>query len=133
MTFLLGLLAQDDAAAAAAGLLAFVMMLLYIAAIVGTIAGLWMVFTKAKKPGWAAIVPIYNIVVLLEIIGKPIWWIVLFLIPCVNIVISFIVFIALAERFGKSQGFGIGLALLPFIFLPMLGFSNAKYLGPARQ
>ncbi|MBL8853645.1 MAG: signal peptidase I [Planctomycetaceae bacterium] len=131
--FLLGLLAQNDAAAAAAGVIGLVMFLLYFVVIVASIAGLWMVFTKAKKPGWAAIVPIYNLVVLMEVLGKPIWWLLLFFIPCVNIVISFIVMIALAERFGKSAGYGIGLALLPFIFLPLLGFSDARYLGPARQ
>jgi len=128
----LSLLAQDDLgpAGAAGGMGA---LLIQLALAVLAIAGMWQVFVKAGKPGWAAIIPIYNAVVLLEIAGKPIWWIILLLIPCVNIVIVIIVMIALAERFGKGAGFGIGLALLGFIFFPILGFGDARYLGPAQQ
>jgi hypothetical protein len=91
----------------------------------------WKIFAKAGKPGWAAIVPIYNIIVLLEIIGRPLWWIVLLLIPCVNIVIMFIIMIDLAKSFGQSAGFGVGLALLGVIFMPLLAFGNYSYVGPA--
>jgi hypothetical protein len=103
--------------------------LVYLAIFVAVIAGFWKVFTKAGKPGWAAIVPIYNLVVLLEIAGKPLWWIVLFLIPLVNIVMGIIVSIAVAQKFGKSAGFGVGLGLLGFIFYPILGFGDAQYQG----
>ena len=89
--------------------------------------GPWKVFTKAGKPGWAAIVPIYNIIVLLEIVGKPLWWIVLFIIPLVNIVAAILVNVALAEKFGKEIGFAVGLILLPIVFIPILGFGNATY------
>jgi hypothetical protein len=91
----------------------------------------WKVYTKAGKPGWAVIVPIYNIIVLLEIVGKPVWWILLLLIPCVNIVIMFIIYIELAKVFGQGTGFGIGLILLGFIFLPILAFGSSVYVGPA--
>jgi hypothetical protein len=91
------------------------------------IAAMWKVFVKAGEPGWAAIVPVYNILVLLKIAGKPAWWVVLFLIPVVNFVIGIIVAIQVAQRFGKSSGFGIGLALLPVVFYPMLGFGDAQY------
>ena len=94
------------------------------------IASIWKTFSKASEPGWAAIVPIYNIIVLLKIAGKPLWWIILFLIPGVNFVISILVSLGVAEKFGKSGGFGIGLAFLPFIFYPMLGFGDAQYVGP---
>ena len=97
--------------------------------IIAIVAGFWKVFTKAGKPSWAAIVPIYNIVVLLEIAGKPLWWIVLFLIPVVNIVMGIIVSIAVARNFGKSDAFGIGLGLLGPIFYPILGFGSAEYQG----
>jgi Family of unknown function (DUF5684) len=97
--------------------------------IVAIIAGFWKVFVKAGKPGWAAIVPIYNVVVLLEIAGKPLWWVLLFLIPIVNIVMAVIVGIAVAKAFGKSDAFGIGLGLLGFIFYPILGFGDAQYQG----
>ena len=88
-------------------------------------------FAKANEPGWACIIPIYNIIVLLKITGKPIWWIVLFLIPIVSLVASILICISLAKSFGKSAGYGIGIALLGFIFVPMLGFGDAKYMGPA--
>ena len=91
------------------------------------IASFWIVFTKAGKPGWACIVPIYNLIVLLEIAGKPLWWIQLMLIPLVNIVIAIMVAIAVAKNFGKSDGFGIGLVLLPFIFYPVLAWGDAQY------
>lgn len=93
------------------------------------IAGMWKVFQKAGKPGWAAIIPIYNIIVLLQITGKPIWWLVLYFIPLVNVVVLVLVCIALARRFGKGVAFAIGLALLPFIFYPILGFGDATYGG----
>ncbi|NBV24929.1 MAG: signal peptidase I [Proteobacteria bacterium] len=93
------------------------------------IGGVWKVFTKAGKPGWAAIIPVYNLIVLLEIGGKPLWWIVLFFIPIVQIVMFILVGIAVAEKFGKGAGFGVGLALLGFIFYPILGFGDATYQG----
>ena len=94
-----------------------------------SLVSLWVIFQKAGKPGWAAIIPIYNIVVLLEIIGKPLWWVFMFFIPFVNIVFAFMTYYALGKRFGKSDGFCIGLVLLSFIFLPMLAFGDAKYQG----
>jgi len=106
--------------------------LIGLAILVGIIAGIWKVFTKAGKPGWAAIVPIYNLIVLLEIAGKPLWWIILFFIPIANLVAAIMVSIAVAEKFGKGSGFGVGLALLGFIFYPILGFGDAKYQGTAQ-
>ncbi|MDR3611845.1 MAG: DUF5684 domain-containing protein [Ignavibacteriaceae bacterium] len=89
----------------------------------------WIVYSKADRPGWASIIPIYNTVVLLDIVQKPIWWIILFFIPCVNIVFIFIVYIELANVFGKGTGFGLGLIFLPFIFWPILAFGSAQYEG----
>jgi hypothetical protein len=86
-------------------------------------------FSKAKRPAWAAFAPIYNIVVLVNIAGKPIWWVVLFLIPGVNLVMHFIVALEVAKKFGKGVGFGIGLGLLPVVFYPILGFGAAEYEG----
>jgi Family of unknown function (DUF5684) len=105
--------------------------LIYLAVIVLMIASLWVIFTKAGQPGWAAIIPIYNIVVLLQIVGRPIWWIVLMLIPFVGIIIGIIVAIDLAKSFGKGAGFGIGFVFLSFIFAPMLAFGDARYQGPS--
>ena len=91
------------------------------------VVSIWKVFAKAGEPGWAAIVPIYNTIVLLKIAGKPIWWIVLLIIPVVNLISLFIVAVSIAQRFGKGTGFGVGLALLPFVFYPMLAFGDAQY------
>ena len=99
----------------------------YLAVVLLIIIGLWKVFVKAGKPGWASIVPIYNIIVLLEIAGKPLWWFILMLIPFVNFIVAIIVLIAVARNFGKGVGFAIGMVFLPFIFIPILGFGDAKY------
>jgi hypothetical protein len=89
----------------------------------------WKVYEKAGKPGWASLIPIYNIVVLLEIVRKPIWWLVLMLIPGVNMVIAILIMIELAKVFGKDGGFTVGLILLPYVFYPILAFGDAKYIG----
>jgi hypothetical protein len=91
------------------------------------IASLWRVFTKAGRQGWAAIVPIYNLIILLEITKQPLWMAFLFFIPVGNIVAIILVDIELAARFGKSSGFAVGLILLPVVFLPILAFSDANY------
>ena len=119
-------LAQDQGGGGITGLLAIAIQL---AIVIFVIAGLWKTFEKAGKPGWGAIIPIYNIILLLEIAGKPIWWVLLFLIPLVNIVIAILVSIDVAKNFGKGPAFGIGLAFLGFIFYPILGFGDAKYRG----
>lgn len=100
-----------------------------LAIIVLIIAGFWKVFTKAGQPGWAAIIPIYNIYILLKIVGRPVWWLILFLIPLVNLVVAVMVSIDVAKAFGKGVGFGIGLFLLGFIFYPVLGFGSDTYQG----
>src|ERR1700744_3900552 len=91
----------------------------------------WRIFEKAGRPGWAAIIPIYNVIVLLEIIGKPVWRLILLLIPCVNIIFGIWMVNLLSKSFGQSEGFAVGLILLPFIFYPILAFGNYTYLGPA--
>ena len=107
--------------------------LLYLGLIVLVIAGFWKVFVKAGHPGWAAIVPIYNVYILLQIAGKPTWWLILFFIPFVNFIIAILVSIEVAKAFGKSTGFGVGLALLGFIFYPILGFGDAQYQNTPAQ
>jgi len=111
-----------------------ILMVIIIAAIaLISIIAQWKIYEKAGKPGWAVIIPFYNIIVLLEIIGKPIWWIFLFLIPVVNIVFGIWTTNLLSKSFGKDEAFTVGLILLSFIFYPILGFGNAKYIGPAGQ
>jgi len=95
------------------------------------IIAMWKVFTKAGQPGWASIIPIYNLYIWCKIVGRPGWWIILMLIPFVNFVICIILCIDMAKSFGKGAGFGIGLALLGIIFWPILGFGSAPYQGPS--
>jgi hypothetical protein len=111
-------------------IIALLFLLVELAIIVAVIAGFWKVFVKAGKPGWAAIIPIYNLIVLLQIVNKPLWWIILFFIPMVNLIALILVGLAVAKSFGKSDAFGVGLGLLSFIFYPVLGFSDAQYQGP---
>jgi hypothetical protein len=92
---------------------------------------LWVIFQKAGVEPWKAIIPIYNTYVLIKIVGRPGWWILLFLVPIVNIVISIIVYNDLSKSFGKSGWFTVGLIFLNWIFLMILAFGKATYLGPA--
>jgi|SRR5215470_1333855 len=100
-----------------------------IALTVVIVAAMWKVFSKAGQPGWAAIIPIYNLIVWCKIVGRPIWWILLLLIcfPIFYIILC----IDLAKSFGKGVGFAIGLILLSIIFFPILGFGSATYQGPS--
>ena len=101
--------------------------ILWAAVLLLVIVGMWKVFTKAGEPGWAAIVPIYNFIVLLKVAGKPAWWFLLMLIPVANFVVLIIMDLAIAKNFGKGGGFAAGLILLPPVFFPILGFGSAKY------
>jgi len=121
----------DSGTVAAAAGIGIGVMIVYFAIIILMIASMWKIFSKAGQPGWAAIIPIYNLIVLLQVVKKPIWWIVLMCIPLVNFIILIIVFIELAKVFGKGVGFGLGLVFLSVIFLPVLAFSDAQYQGGA--
>ena len=150
-----------------------VLFLLYFAATIAAAGGAWKVFEKAGKPGWAALVPVYNAVVLVEIVGKPVWWAVMLFLPCAQVpvfaivvyiegaqrlvesvaswvggfrlglaltglllvpmlVVAVLVGIELAKKFGKDTRFGVGLALLPPVFFPMLGFGDGQFEGGTR-
>lgn len=102
-----------------------------VALIVFLIVAEWKVYTKAGQPGWAVLIPIYNFYVLLKIVGKPGWWLLLMLVPLVNIVIAIYVIHLLSKSFGQGTGFTFGLIFLSFIFYPILGYGAAKYVGPA--
>jgi len=91
----------------------------------------WRIFTKADKPGWASLIPVYNIYVLTQIVGRSGWWVLLALIPFLNIIAAFVLSVDLAKSFGKGTGFGLGLAVLGPIFGLMLAFGDAEYQGPS--
>jgi hypothetical protein len=91
------------------------------------IAGLCGAFSKAGRPAWAAIVPIYNTIVFLDIAGKPWWWLFLLMLPLVGIVFAIMATIAFVANYGRGVGFAIGLMFLAPIFLPLLGFGDNEY------
>ena len=128
------LLQQDEGIFGAVGILGGLCGgLIGLAIAVVQLIAVWKIFTKAGKPGWAALIPIYNVYTMLEIVGREWWWLLLMLIPGVNVVIGIIVLFDLAKSFGKDTGFGFGLLFLSGIFIPILGFGKAQYVGPAAK
>jgi len=98
-----------------------------IALIVLAIVGLWMTLRKADKPGWGAIIPIYNTYLIIKMAGRPGWWLILFFIPIVNIIILLIVALDVAKNFGHGSGFGVLLWIFPMIMYLVLGFGSSQY------
>ena len=91
----------------------------------------WKIFVKAGREGWEGIIPIYSAIIMLKIIGKPWWWILLYLVPIVNIVFAIWTVNMFSKSFGKDEGFTVGLILLSWIFIPIMAFSkNIQYVGP---
>lgn len=106
------------------GMLGFIVSILVLAIV---IAGLWKAFEKADEPGWAAIVPLYNLWVMVRISDNDWWWFLLFLIPIVQIIALIKVSVDVSEQFGQGLLFGIGLWLVPVVFWPLLGFGDYEY------
>ncbi|OOQ58469.1 DUF5684 domain-containing protein [Mucilaginibacter pedocola] len=121
---------DSGSVAAAAAIFGIVMIPALIVTVILVIAH-WKIYEKAGKPGWAAIIPIYNVIVLLEIVGKPVWWFLLIAFPCTAPIFAIWAINLLSKSFGQSEGFTVGLLFLPFIFYPMLAFGNYQYVGPA--
>jgi len=121
----------DFAISAGIIILIFFIWLFAMALVALYIISMWKIFVKAGKPGWAALIPIYNIIIELEILGRP-WWFILLMIfvPIANVVITIILMLDFARVFGKSVAFALGLIFLSAIFIPILAFSDDKYLGP---
>lgn len=92
----------------------------------------WVLYVKASQPGWAILIPIYNTYVFLLILGRPWWWLLLYMVPVVGVVIGIIHAIDFARVFGRSPLFGIGIVFLSPIFLPILAFGDARYVGEAQ-
>jgi hypothetical protein len=86
--------------------------------------GVWKTFQKAGKPGWAAIVPVYNIWLMIDIADREWWWLIVIFFIGLALIIPLI---DLAEKFDKGAGYGLGLYFLPFVFWPMLGLGDAQY------
>ncbi|MBS0188589.1 MAG: signal peptidase I [Planctomycetes bacterium] len=118
-------LAQDSGNGAGA-----IFVLVELAILAFFIVTFWKLFGKAGQPGWYALIPIFNVYILLKIVGRPWWWLILFMIPIVGFIIAIVVTVDLAKSFGKGIGFAIGMILLGFIFYPILAFGSAEYQGP---
>jgi hypothetical protein len=122
---------QSDVNPAVAAGIGGMMLIFWLAIALIFIVGLWKVYVKAGQPGWAVLIPFYNIYILMKIVGKPGWWLILYCIPIINIVIAVIVALSMAKAFGRSQAFGIVmLFLLSGIGYLILGFGSDRYLGP---
>ena len=100
-----------------------------VAAVLEIIA-FWMIFAKAGRPGWAAIIPIYNLYTACKVAGRPGWWWILWLIPIVNIVVIFIVFIDIAKKFGKGTLFGVLMVFFTVICALILALGSSTYTDP---
>lgn len=86
------------------------------------------VFIKAGKPGWAALVPFYNVFLFFKISGSPGWWVIFSVIPLIKFVFFIIGGYRLAKRFGKGDDYAIACAMFGFIFVPILGYGKSEYL-----
>ncbi|MCA9308943.1 hypothetical protein KC973_01055 [Candidatus Saccharibacteria bacterium] len=110
------------------------MIVVYLAIIVAAIVGMWKMFEKAEEEGWKSLIPLYNTYTLFRIAGRNGWGFLLLLVPFVNVVVLLMVSIDLAKHFGKSTGFGVvGLWIFNVIGYMILGFGDAKYVGPKHQ
>lgn len=101
-----------------------------LALLVVTLIGMWKVFEKGGKPGWASLVPFYNLYCLYDMAFGNGWLFLLTFVPCANFIISIMLCFKLAKAFGKGVGFGFGLLFFTFIFMMILGFGDAEYYGP---
>ncbi len=114
----------SDASMGAGGI---IMMLIWLALVILTIIGWWKIFAKAGQPGWAILIPFYNMWVMIKVAQKPGWWMIMMFIPLVSFVFVILIYAAICAEFGKGAGYTLGLLFLPFIFAPMLGFGDATY------
>lgn len=120
---------SSAAAGAFAGLAAFgvVFWIICMAIAVVQIVAMWKLFKKAGRPGWASIIPVYNYIVLIQVAEAPMWYLALvFLVAPVGLLMTYI---KVAEKFGKSAGFGVLIWFFPFVGLPILAFGKSQYLG----
>ena len=105
--------------------------LLWIGVAVLALVAYWRIFDKAGQPGWASLIPIYNLVKLLQITDRSGWWTLGFFVPFLNVFVFIRLVFDLSKAFGRGVGFGFGLLLLSPIFLPVLAFGSSRYAGRA--
>ncbi len=139
-SYIASLLAQvsDNDAAVAGGILALLGAFMFVFALVGLVVlvGMWKTFSKAGQPGWAAIIPVYNLVVLFRIAGQSGWLALTFLLNFIPVIgglawLGIVIWnhVNVSKRFGHGVGFALGLVFLAPIFWLILGFGSSKYVG----
>ncbi len=116
------------AAVVAMGFVVFV--LFFLCLVVFYVAAFWRILEKAGEPGWGALIPFYNVYLWVKVAGRPGWWVLLFFVPVVSFFVTLILALDIARAFAKTGGFGIGLFVLSFVFVPILGFGSSTYHGP---
>ena len=127
MTMISAVIVQDQTLGAALGAIFMIIML---ALTVLVFVGFWKVFTKAGQPGWAALIPLYNAYILTKIAGRPGWWVLMLMIPFVNLAFGILLAIDIAKAFGQGAAFGVVLLfLLSGIGYLVLGFGDYRYVG----
>ena len=119
---------QSNAAQMGAGIPVF-MSLIILAICLLIIVAQWIIFQRAGQAGWKCLIPFYNMYILMQISGKPGWWMFLLLVPLVGVVILLLAMLSLAKKFRRSELFGVGLFLLPMFFFPVLAFGGSEYEG----
>ena len=136
LTPILAEASANNAAIGAFAALGVVLILMILAVALLVVIGMWKVFTKAGQPGWAAIIPFYNVIVLLRVAGLPWYWVFALFLQIIPIIgqLAFMVLTVMclhriSTRFGQGVGFTIGLTLLSPIFFLILGFGSFKYVG----
>ena len=107
-----------------------VVIIFYLAVIVFELVALWKVYAKAGEPGWAAIVPIYNIYVYFKILEMP-WWhlLIMLFVPFATVVYGIIMPFKLAKVFGKDTTFAVLSIFFSSITIPILAFGSSQYQG----
>lgn len=97
------------------------------------IVSLWVIYRKANRPGWTSLVPLYNYIVQLEIVGLNKWYALLMFVPIINIIFGIYTTYLLALSYGKKGSFITGMIFLPVIFYPMIAFGKSKHLGDQKD
>jgi len=111
------------------GMLAFLGAWLFVILLLGVFFAVckWIIFEKAGRKGWESIIPIYNIVIEMQMLDIPMWMLILLIIPGVNVVVPIMIAIKYTEKFGKQSAYALGLIFLPVIFYPMLAFGKSTF------
>ena len=119
----------------AGGVFAGAFAILGIMSLLGSVLGIIMlistmkIFKKAGKNMWYSLIPIYNIIIMMDIIKMKYKELLFLLIPFVgSLIFLYRYSVGLSKAFGKSNNYALGLFFLSFIFIPLLAFSDNKYV-----